>query len=442
MRVVPRAAALSFLRAFFLAVLLGAPLPADDWAEWLGPRGDGSSAETGWRKDWPEGGPARLFERTVGEGYSTVAVAQGHLLLYHRLGDEAVLESLEPLSGKEKWRFRHPTHYQDTYGYSGGPRCQPVVHREGERSWVYALSSEGLLHALRLATGEKVWSRDLEGELELQRNFFGVGAAPVVDGNLVLVHLGGKDLGTEGGKGFALALDKAKGDIVWKTPTAGGSYAAVKVAAIDGARHAFVFHRGGLSCLDPATGRERWQFPWHSRIHESVNAATPVVAGDLLFFSATYGTGGVCLRVKKEAYEVVWQDQLATRGKILETHWSTANHVDGWLYGFSGRHEPECDLRAVDLKTGRVAWKWEESHLGRGVMVHADGHFIALGERGDLALLKLSPAGHEEVRRVRRVLRHPAWSPPVLANGVLYLRDEHQLIAFDLRPTAATGGKQ
>jgi hypothetical protein len=163
-----------------------------------------------------------------------------------------------------------------------------------------------------------------------------------------------------------------------------------------------------------------------------VNAATPVVVDDLLFFSAAYRTGGVLLRVKKDSFDTVWQDSLSSREKILATHWSTANYLDGHLYGFSGRHESGSDLRCVELKTGKVKWKWE-SYLGRGSMIYSDGHFIALGERGDLALLRLSPTGHTEIRKVPRVLRHPAWTPPTLAHGLLYLRDEHKLICLDLR---------
>lgn len=355
-------------------------------------------------------------------------MALNHLILFHRVSDDEVVESLDPLTGKGRWRFAEPTGYSDRYGYSGGPRAQPIVHREGDTAWVYVLGPKGVLRALALDTGKKIWSRDLETELKLETNFFGVGAAPLLDGERLYVNLGGTDMGT----GLTLALDKKSGKIDWKTPTDGGAYAVARTAEIEGARQLFIFHRGGLSCLDPKDGLERWKFPWRSRTYESVNAATPLVHGDLLFFSATYGTGGVCLRVKKDSYETVWKDDLNAREKSLETHWSTANLVDGFLYGFSGRHETGCDLRCVELKTGKVLWKWE-SYLGRGSMLYSDGHFIALGERGDLALLKLSPGGHQELVRVRGVLTYPAWTPPTLAGGLLYLRDEHRLICMDLR---------
>ncbi|HVR75691.1 MAG TPA: PQQ-binding-like beta-propeller repeat protein [Planctomycetota bacterium] len=421
------------MRIIELAVLSGlywipSSAFAEDWAEWLGPTRDGVSAEKGWLKDWPPEGPPRLFEKPIGEGYSGLSVASGRLILYHRVKDTNVLESLDPLTGKPQWRFEEPADYTDAYGYNGGPRSQPLVHKDGDRSLVFALCPRGVLNALDLSTGKKVWRRDLQGEFRIEPFFFGVGVAPFLEGDHLIMNLGGADLGS----GMAFCLDRRDGRLVWKTPTDGGSYATARTADVGGARQLFLFHRGGLSCLDPADGREKWKFPWVSRIYESVNAATPLIAGDLLFLSATYGTGGALLRVKKDSHEVLWKDEPSRREKSIETHWSTASLADGFLYGFSGRHEQGSDLRCVELETGKVRWKWE-SYLGRGSMIGSDGHFIALGERGDLTLLVLGPGGHEEKRRVKRILSYPAWTPPTLSGGLLYLRDERRLICLDLR---------
>lgn len=425
--------------ALFLSLalcLLGAPaMQADDWPIWLGPNQDATFDEKGWRKDWPETGPPRLFQVPAGEGYTSVVVADGNLILFHRIGSRMHVDNLDPLNGERKWRFSYPTAYVDRYGYSGGPRCCPLIDLSAEPRRVFTLGPEGILHALDLPSGEKLWRRDLLTELDLENNFFGVGAAPALHGGRLFVNIGGPEFT---GNGRTLALDVKDGSTVWSQPTAGGAYAAARVARVAGADQLFIFHRGGMTCFDPRDGERRWDFPWRARKYESVNATTPLVVGDILFFSATYGTGAVALRVEESSYELLWKDELRSREKILDSHWSTVVPVGGYLYGFAGRHEAESTLRCIELSTGKVLWRWR-SYLGRGALLYSDGHFIAQGERGDLALLELTPEGYRELRRVRRVLRWPAWAVPTVAGGLLYLRDEEKLLCLDLR---ASGGEK
>jgi len=52
---------------------------AGDWPRWLGPNGDGVSAETEWSSKWPDDGPKILWEKNVGRGYSNVAVVGDRL---------------------------------------------------------------------------------------------------------------------------------------------------------------------------------------------------------------------------------------------------------------------------------------------------------------------------------------------------------------------------
>jgi len=57
-----------------------------------------------------------------------------------------------------------------------------------------------------------------------------------------------------GVKGTALALDRATGQEVWRTPLKGSDF--VNVALVDG--HLYATSRGELFCLDAATGKIRW----------------------------------------------------------------------------------------------------------------------------------------------------------------------------------------
>ena len=420
----------SALFLFTALTLLSGRAIAEDWPRWLGPDYDGSSKETGWLKKWPKEGPPVLWRQKIGSGYSGIVVKDGRLILFHRKASENYIDCLEATTGKRKWRHDYSTDYSDLYGYSSGPRCAPEIY-DGR---VYTLGPKGRRLCLDFESGNQQWRIDIRDKYQIPRNFFGVGATPLIENGVIYCHVGGTQFvpGRRVQDGFAFAFDAKTGKEIWKTQIDGGSYASQTLAKIDGVDHLFVFHRGGLSDLDPKTGKERWKYPWHARFRDSVNGATPFVKDDILFFSATYRTGSVCLRIKKDSYEELWKDDLTKRGRILDIHWTPPNYLDGHLYAFSGRNEPDAVFKCVELETGKVKWEWE-SYLLRGSMIYSDGHFIALGEWGDLALLKLSPDGHKELARMRGVLQRPAWTVPTLANGLLYLRDEHDLICFDLR---------
>jgi len=394
--------------------VISSPLAADDWPWFLGPTHDGVSAETNLLARWPAQGPRVVWRATVGLSYSSPSIAKGRAFVFHRLGDEEILDCLDALTGAQQWRASYSTAYRDRYGYNNGPRSTPVV-AEGR---VYTFGAEGRFTCFDAETGKLVWQRQLNEEYKVEQNFFGVGGSPLLEGKLLLVNVGGTP---EAG---VVALDKDTGATVWKATTERASYATPLCATIGGQRYAFVFGRGGLVCLEPATGKVFWQFPFRSRLYESVNAASPVVIGDQVFVTASYNTGGALLRVRKDRGDVVW------RGPVMSCHWATPIYRDGFIYSFNGRHEHGTTLRCVEWATGRLMR--DQPDLGRGSMILADGRFIILSERGRLILADLRPERFEEISSVQ-LLDYPCWIAPVLANGLLYIRNESQLLCLDLR---------
>ena len=136
--------------------------------------------------------------------------------------------------------------------------------------------------------------------------------------------------------------------------------------------------------MDPATGKVDFHYPWRARILESVNASLPVVVGDHVFISETYGPGSSLLKVKPGGYEVLWTDADKGRQKSMQCHWSTPIYHEGYLYGSSGRHDNNAELRCVELETGKVMWS--RPGLTRTSLLMVDGYFICLAEEGHLAL--------------------------------------------------------
>ena len=452
-----------------------------DWPRFLGPSKFGISTETGLLKKWPEKGPPLIWERKVGSGYSAPSILGNRLVLHHRLGDHEIVECMRADTGKKIWDLKYESTFTDPFGYSNGPRCSPLLTPER----CYTFGAEGKLLCIEIKTGKQVWMRDCYEDFNLKNKetgkpnwFFGVGCTPILEGNLLIALVGGQP------NSGAVAFDAKTGKTVWKNigkstwdgvKTEEGekykwtgaeqvvSYSSPVAVTIHGKRHVLCFTRHGLVSLNPKDGSVRFKYWFRSRSYESVNAARPLVIGDRIFLSSAYRLGSVLLQVGKDgkSFKVLWRNR-----RNLLTHWSTAIHNNGFIYGFSGRHEREGAFRSLDIKTGKVLWTtsgFEGSidslsqdpttgeivdkktkkpipwpFYGRASKIVADGNFIVLGERGTLALVKVNPKKFEEISRCQfKQISWPAWTAPVLSRKRLYLRDENSLICLDLKQKTA-----
>jgi outer membrane protein assembly factor BamB len=283
---------------------------------------------------------------------------------------------------------------------------------------VYTLGAEGRLHCLDLDTGRKVWDRSVNDDYRVRKGFFGVATSPLVEGDLLLLNVGGKGAGI-------VAFHKDTGKEVWRATDHEASYSSPVAATVQGTRHVFFFTREGIVSVDPRTGAVRFSKRWRARINASVNAATPVVVDDLVFYSACYNTGAILLRLGPDGPHEVWKSD-----DVLSNHYGTSIHGAGYLYGFDGRQEERARLRCVELKTGQIAWTRED--FGCGSLMWADGHLIVLSEDGDLVLLEATPTAYREKARAA-VLGKPCRAQIALANGRLYARDSNRLICLNLK---------
>jgi outer membrane protein assembly factor BamB len=344
------------------------------------------------------------------------------VILFHRVMEQEVVEALDAKTGDGRWRYGYATSYRDDFGFDEGPRAVPVVV-DGR---VYTFGAEGQLTALDLATGRKLWSVDTFHRFGVRKGFFGAAGSPIVENGRVIANIGGKD----GDKGAGIvAFNADTGAVLWTATDHEASYSS-GVSAIFGSQPtALFFTRNGLVGLDPATGAIRFQRQWRSRQSASVNAATPLVIGDTIFISATYGTGAAALQVQGNQLQELWSGD-----EILSTHYATSVYSNGVLYGFHGRQEFNPSFRAVDFKTGAVKWNVDMFHAGSVTL--AGDRLLILKETGELLLVAATPQAYRPLAQAQ-VLPATARSLPALADGFLYARnnDTHQdvLVCLDLR---------
>jgi outer membrane protein assembly factor BamB len=443
----------------------------EDWPAFLGPSGTGLTVDAGLADHWPKGGPPIVWSKQIGTGYSAPSVKAGKLVVHHRQRNDSIVECLRAGTGERIWKLEYESTFTDPYGFNNGPRCTPLLTDK----YCYTFGAEGRLLCVELETGKQVWVHDVANDFSVPQHFFGTGCTPIIEGDLLIVLVGGQP---EAG---VVAFRATTGEIVWQAvgkSTWDGietdlpnqpkytwtgeemsvSYSSPIAATIHGKRQILCLMRQGLASVDPNNGHVNFRYWFCPRDYESVTAARPVVIEDKVFISAAYRLGSALLEVNPacDGVKVLWRD----RTNLL-AHWSTPIYRDGFIYGFSGRHESEGELRCLDLATGKVVWSTQGyaretgqfsmnrrtgeivnratgevvpfPYFGRGSVTQVGDRFLVLGERGTLALAQLSPKGYKELARASfKDITYPVWPSPVVAGTKTYLRDENTVLCLDL----------
>lgn len=403
------------LRLSAILLALGVEAAAYDWPQFLGPERNGVYRGPALAEKWGANGPRVVWRKPVGQGFSGPVVAGDRLILFHRVANEEVVEALDVRTGAGQWRYAYPTSYRDDFGFDEGPRAVPVV-ADGV---VYTFGAEGQLHAIDLKTGTRVWSEDTKKRFGVAKGFFGAAGSPLIEGGKALANVGGRNAGI-------VAFEAKTGMVAWTATADEASYSSGVAATIGGRRSAIFLTRNGVVGLDPATGTVQFERRWRSRFAASVNAATPLVVGDLLFVSAEYGPGAAVFRVEGSKLTELWASDDA-----LSNHYATSVYYDGYLYGYHGRQEFGPSFRAVEMKTGKV--RWSEDGFRAGSVTLAGNRLVIVREAGELILAGASPQAFRPLARAQ-VLPATVRAFPALADGFLYLRNGNTLVCLDLRP--------
>jgi hypothetical protein len=422
---------LSLIGPAALVLALGVPVQAADWPQWNGPNRNGVAPEKGLLKQWPKEGPKLLwtFDK-AGNGYSAPAVVGDKLYLMGARGNDEFLIALDN-TGKELWVVKiGPVWDFQGNDWSRGPNGTPSV--DGEQ--VFAVGSQGILICVDTA-GKQQWSIDLGQKLKAQVTKMGGGPdkmgwgfswSPLVDGDKLIILPGGPD-------GLFAALDRKTGNVLWrsKAVTFDAAYASPVAAEIGGVKQYIAVVQEGLVAVD-VNGNVLWQAK-PKRKYTDMVCDTPVVAGDMVFVTAT--------KANSEVFKITKGDQGFTAAPV----WSNKNlpnfHggvvlVDGHLYG----SEEKRGWVSMEFASGNVKWNAKPGDVGEGGLIAADGHLYLLSEEGEVGLIEASPAAYKELGRFKlpkasaiRKVNAGTWTHPVLSNGKLYLRDQEFLFCYQVK---------
>jgi outer membrane protein assembly factor BamB len=381
------------------------------WTDFRGPRRDGVYSERPLLTAWPASGLQPIWKQPSGAGYASFVIARGRAFTIEQRGPEEVVAAYDVGTGRELWTNAWRAEFRESMG-GDGPRATPTWS-DGR---VYALGAEGELRVLDEATGRAAWRTNIlegSGATNLQ---WGMSASPLVVDDMVIVQPGGP-----AGQSVA-AYNKATGRPVWSSLGDQQSYASPMLVTLLGVRQVVVFTATRLVGITVEKGDELWDFTWPGP--NGINAAQPLIIGEnRIFLSSGYGMGAAVVEISKGAagftVREVW------RNTRMKNRFASSVLHDGFIYGLD-----ESILACLDAATGEL--KWKGGRYGYGQLMLASGHLIVLTEDGDIALVRATPARHEEVSRFS-ALSGKTWNPPAIGDGRLLVRNLAEMAAFDLR---------
>jgi outer membrane protein assembly factor BamB len=419
---------------FSLSLIAQVPAALADapWPSFRGPQRSGVSSDSGLLKKWPEGGPKLLWEAAgAGRGYASLSIADGKL---YTLGDglstasdkDEYLSCFDVTNGKQLWTAKTGERWADAKEDWGSSRSTPTI--DGDR--VYILTPQGALICFG-TNGKEIWKKDLKKEYAGKKaDSWGYSESVLIDGPLLVCTPGGD-------QNTMVAMNKQTGETVWscvRPNDRGAGHASIVISEIGGTKVYVQTTGSGALGVRAKDGKLLWSYEIDKT---TAVIPTPIVSGDLVFFTAGYDRGGALLKqVPTNAGQVEVKEVYPLNRELQNKHGGVVL-VGEHLYGDQG---DKGIIFCAELKTGEIVWKSRGPGSGSASVTAADGHLYVHYANGVMALMKAQPVtlkGDEKVEiqgefKIPGSGSRPSWSHPVVVDGKLFIREDDKILCYDI----------
>lgn len=406
---------MKYLGSIFAATLLAA-LPAaqsspSDWPQWRGPQRDGVTTLSA-PKTWPPTLTKR-WEVTVGVGHSSPVMSGERVILHARQGDVEITRAFDLKTGKELWRNEYPAPYRvnpAAAGHGPGPKSTPVV----ANGRVFTFGISGILSAHDIATGKLLWRTAAPAAPPE----FGTAMSPIVDGGMVIVHLGAND------KGALTAFDAASGKPRWLWTGDGPAYASPVIADFNGTRQLVTQSENAIVGLNVATGQLLWQVPFKTNFDQ--NSVTPVVMRDLVIYSGLEN-GTAAVRIGRDG--TAWTARQVWKNDQVSMYMSSPVVSGTTMFGLSHRNRGQ--FFAIDLAAGKTLWTTPGREGENASLLMAGPLLLISTTNAELIVARANPARFDEIKRYT-IANSAVWAHPAVAGNTILVKDVDKLICWSV----------
>ena len=396
------------LTTFFAGLTTFASVAASqDWPQWRGPNRDGAVSSFNLPASWPDS-LTQQWKLDVGLGYATPILVRNRIYISTRQDDDEVLTALDADSGELIWRTNYPAPFTmnpATARHRAGPKSTPTF-ADGR---LFTLGMTGIVTAFDAKTGQLLWQHPATA---VQPQFH-TAMSPIVDGDLVIVHIGGHD------DGALRAFDVATGDIRWSWDGDGPAYGSPALFTLGGTRQVVTFTQNHLIGVSVETGILLWSRPYTTQ--SNTTSQTPILFRNTVIETGR-GNGITAFRAVRQ--NNAWSTENVWHTDDVSLHMTNGVVVDGVLFGLSHRNSGQ--YFGLDLNTGQVLWTSDPRQAENAAIVHAGDTIFSLEDDAELVVVQNSRTGFKPLKRYE-VATSETWAQPTISGNRLFIKDVSSL---------------
>ncbi|MEE2642861.1 MAG: PQQ-binding-like beta-propeller repeat protein [Planctomycetota bacterium] len=426
----------------------------EDWKNFRGNNRDGKSETTGIGSSWERSAPGlvRILEG-AGMGYASLCVVKNRVYTTGNSDRSQFVVGFSLETGEQLWKTEIvdviPNHA------TPGSRSTPTWFAGN----LYVVASSGQILCLDDSTGKIRWQKNFQKEYGGKlMSGWGYSESPYVDADRIVFTPGGEnDLvvalsevasPADGQNGVQQPGGAVQVQTEWSLPESmlgngknlenrsllsGAAYSSILRSTNLGVTQYIQFVAGGIVGIDPVSGKLLWSNS--SVANRTANICMPLVYEDYLVYSSAPGGGLAIYRFEKKSGELNLRPVRVFRSRQLQCHHGGMIAHKGFLYFGSGENRgyPTC----VDLKQGTIRWGGSFRGPGRGSasVVYVDDKVLFRDQNGVVALVEASSEKYNLLGHFRQEIasNNRSWAHPVVVDGKLLLREQDQIMIYDLR---------
>ena len=350
-------------------------------------------------------------------GHASPIVAAGKIFVHARKGEQEIVSCLNLTDGKIIWQKSYPTPYEMNFAaiaHGKGPKSTPVV----SNGKLYTFGISGIISCFDATTGELKWRKEFSKKFAQTSPAFGVSMSPLVEDNLVIVHVGGS------GKGALMALDALTGETKWSWEGDGPGHASPIVMTAHGVKQIITQTQNYCVGVALAEGKLLWQMPFTTDYEQ--NIVTPLVYKDLIIFSGLE-KGTSAMRLSKSG--AAWRAEQVWHNAELSMYMSSPVLIGDLLFGLSDKRRGQ--YFCLDATTGKTLWTSEGRQGENAALINAGGVLFLLNNAGELTIAKASAKAFEPIAKYD-VSTSATWAHPAIVNKQIIVKDTATLSSWSL----------